>query len=414
MYYNNIHVGTCVCYQPLPLFSGLGAANKMEASPTLEEDRLSYCLELHDQPYTNRLDRALLEPRSISAQLEAVEALSLQVQGVLSNQLKHRIERHDIRVEDDEDGFEFTAELVGLSPSRSLSPVLSEPTTTCTVPTLGDILDSKESNPSLPLITDKVITRNRAPLKQTWSLDTWKKFSTPIGGNTRRGSCGPSMADKYRLSFVDISDSSSSEEEYTKRSDSVYPILDPTILRTIDRGPSCESKHGKKCDKPTHEWDKVDTDSESIPGQLQTAGQLADLQYDDEEIGRKHNKSLPSATFILNSISHNTMSQNQNASLLQNYNKRYSRMSENSCLEYDDEDLNYLVPSSNSATNKSASSKSRQSEFISTEDNKDKTSTIVQNKTKCVDHTSFSPLHTMSISQLQNIVQLLEAKLQGT
>ena len=368
----------------------MGTEQKMEDSPTLEEERLSYCLELHDQPRTianrSQLDRALLEPRSISAQLEAVEALSLQVQNVLSKKLNHVAGGPDI---EDEDGFEFTAELAGLSPSRSLSPVLSEPITT--VPTLENILDLKESN-----------AKHRAPLKQTRSLDTWKKFSMPIESSTRRGSCGPSMADKYRLSFVDISDSStSSDDEYTKKSDKVHPILDPS---TMDQGaPACGSKPvdtSRKSDRPTREWSKIDTHPNPIAGQ-KTARQSADLQH--EEIGGQHNKQNPPATFILN--------QNVN---YQTHNERYSRTSEHSGLEYDDEDLNYMVPTSNSATTKSSTSKKRPTNSISNE-NKEKTrvNTIVQNKTKSVDHMSFSPLYTMSISQLQNIVQLLETKLQG-
>ena len=59
----------------------------LASSPTLGEDS---CLQLHGGIYDatpSDLDRALLEPRSTSAQLDAVEALARQVEGLLSRRL---------------------------------------------------------------------------------------------------------------------------------------------------------------------------------------------------------------------------------------------------------------------------------------------------------------------------------------
>ena len=62
-----------------------------------------------------RLNRALLEPGSTSAQLEAVEELARQAEGILARRLdRHQGNQH----RDEEDGFEFTADFPR-SPSMS-------------------------------------------------------------------------------------------------------------------------------------------------------------------------------------------------------------------------------------------------------------------------------------------------------
>ena len=368
--------------QPLPIFNGLG--KKLMASSTLEEDGVTYCLQqyggIHDKTSEHNVDYEL----DRSAQLDAVEALSQQVQGVLSQRLsRHRGER-DV---EEEDGFEFTAELTGFSPPRSVSSVLHKPTPP--IPGLGTATTHPPSS-------HEVNKRNKSLLQHARSLNACQNYNE---NGTKQGA---SFAEKYRLSFVDFSDSSSEEEnECTKRS---YPLSEPiTVSRDNVELPG--KRRSGKYDRVVHTMEndqvlKVDPE--------QSIGECAGLQC----IAPVHNHCslVPPANYSL--ILTMPLHQHCNNSNI---------VVDSSCLEYDDEGLKLLIPTSNGGHAKTNSqTNGHETSVLYTESTKTETiengGDTVQKGNKairCIDHASFSPLYMMSVSQLQNIIKLLETKLQG-
>ena len=337
----------------------------MTASLTPEEDtlELAYCLKMHERP-PSILDRALLEPGSTSAQLEA---LSRQVQSVLSLRLKPK--QSSIEEQENEDGFELTVELAGLSRARSLSPALSD----STQPQLEMMQPKLEPSKGL----DK---RRKAVIKQSKSLDAYQKYPTTVSGSMRRSSVGASSrstcssSDKYRLSFVDIYDSSSDEQEHAdclNRPVSLNTVsdMDPTTFNSINQDHVSNEEFGSgKADVKRNETvgkceSEATTHTEFESVQNMSIGQHSDIQYDDDEIVQYHNR--PNKRTLCNSGSNSPGKK---------------------------------VESTMATTKKDA---------------KENNTTVQSKVLRSVDHASFSPLYTMSVDHLQYILQLLETKLQS-
>ena len=300
--------------------------NKMEADQRADSGFSDAELQgstVEPVPASNQLDRALLKPRSTAAQLAVVEALSRQVQCVLSKQ----------RAPPDEDnGYEFMAESAGISPSRS-------------VLLTGLQLRASSTEESPPPVHSK--------------RKTLLELARQSPGNSGYHSARASMSDKYRLSFVDVS-GSSSEEETLPQPPIVWQDMQPLAICNQDRvGESVFRERNNERQKVV-ESQLLSVELDSLQG--------ADLQYDDEGI------SLHKYTFVPTSISPHPLS----------HEPTYPASA---------------VPNHTSPTPESS-----------------RVASGVQSKAPAVqriDHTSFSPLYTMSILQLTHTVKLLEMKLQG-
>ena len=393
----------------------------LASSPTLEEDS---CLQLHGGIYDatpSDLDRALLEPRSTSAQLDAVEALARQVEGLLSRRLD-QYRPNQRREEEDDDGFEFTAELTGFS----LSPVVSDSN-----------FESKEQTVfglKTDYLTPDRVRRKKTALRPTKSLDAYQKY--PRAASSIKLSSVGATADKYRLSFVGLSDSSEEQEESgylrlanagTDTARHAGSVTGSGVSRVEENLISeAELKCGKVVDHCVR--NRESEDAHLLPGGLESAqnsiGQFADLQYDDEDIAptHSHNRLMPNSS---NASVHSSVTQQQTA-VFRNYNETHHKTvvpAEHDLL-YEDEDMElFIPPSKNSLTPTKTATPSHSSQTTSPGKRSTGRSAVVENITTvqnnypqsatCVDHASFSPLYKMTVIQLQYSVQLLETKLQG-
>ena len=311
----------------------------LSGSPTLEEDSLSYCLELHGgilEPGRSQLDRALLEPRSAAAQLAAVECLSLQVQRVLSKRQQRPLE--------DDDGYELSPEWTGFSPSRSVSPALSDPTTFPILRT-GDLKGSD------------LHSRRQTVLE----------LVRPLELCSSNGSVKGSTADKYRLSFVEVSDSSSDDDNQNTLMSNVWQKMDEPQSRDraeetmVRERVSARLPEPEKITKTQFAWRPTSSG--------------ADLQYDDDDVFGPY-IIPPSAPLS-----------GPNPSILDQYS------------------LPHHNPETKEVKHKDSNKPSNRVSL---------TARTTGAAVKSIDHASFSPLYTMSIPQLQHTVQLLETKLQGS
>ena len=299
----------------------------LSGSPTLEEDSLSYCLELHGgilEPGRCQLDRALLEPRSAAAQLAAVESLALHVQEVLSKRRQRPLE--------EDAGYEFSPEWTGFSPSRSVSPALSDP-----ILRTGDLK-----------VSDLHSRRQ-----------TILELLRPQESCSSNGSVKGSTADKYRLSFVEVSDSSSDNDDQNSSRSMWQKMDEPLVLQSRDRAEetmvrervNARLPEPEKITKPQFAW------GPTSPG---------DLQYDDDEVFGPNPSILDQY-----SLPHHTRPNPETKEVKQkDSNKPSNRVS-------------HAAKTTGAAV-------------------------------KSIDHASFSPLYTMSIPQLKHTVQLLETKLKGS
>jgi hypothetical protein len=402
------------------------------SSPTLEEDSLSYCLEMHGgiddhkEAPTNQLDRALLEPWSTAAQLGAVEALSRQVQGLLSRRLaKGRQKTANDAREDDDDGFEFTDELAGLTPSllSYVSPDSSEP-----------------AQHNLPFVADRNVkssdfnARTKTLLQLTKPLEEYQRDSS-----SRFSSVG---ANKYRLSFVDISDSGSEEEDRwsVSRSGGVWHNIEPPTENGAERAEESEEElvgFGKSGVAVGKSGNQTFVGLESMRSVFE--GQCGDLQYDDEEISRETHTPTPTSNSLSQptaySHSHTNGSSHPTLNLCtipHHYINTNHRTPERNSLGYGGNeglDLSLVtLPGTPmkkvSGTTSSFTDKGPRKEPVKGDltkaittvvPSKESRTTTQQSKpqgVRCMDHASFSPLYTMSVTQLEHIVRLLETKLQ--
>ena len=366
-------------------------------------------------------DRALLEPRSTSAQLDAVEALARQVERVLS---RRSPQQPPIRLlwEGEE---EFTTELADLSRSRSLSPVQLEPT-------VQPVFETKHPSPS------GEAKRKKTALKQAKSLDAYQKYPTATS-SLRRGSVG---AEKYRLSFVDLSDSSNEEEDggclrlvktdcsggHHSESITTSGVAGEKELNLGKTEVNCDEV---VCNEETSESGY--TELESV--QNLSIGQFSDLHYDDEEIAQStHNRNHNTQPDI--NPHKNVMTPKQTGVLSHHHthnNKthQHCKTLETNGLMYEDENFDLLIPPSKITPTKTNSRAPHNSSLINSprkkctgtdsrpvvtarENTTTGTATQMRHQSVlCMDHASFSPLYAMSITQLQYTVQLLETKLQG-
>ena len=399
-------------------------------SPSVEEDD---CQELDATPRTH--GGPAVENCSIpegGSQGEAseridVEALAREVELLLSQTKKQR----EVRREED-DQFEYAAEHRLLSGEHSPeSP--EEP--------------DRERRPermSGSSFRDKGDTRPRSLLdyQQYWR----------VGSERTRQS---KTADKYRLSFVELSDSSEGEEEDVHKNSSYHAL--PAVKRTpvlpqTERSDITSSK-GQRQSLPVELLSTHDSSLE----------QLADMQYDDEEMdtlvppGALDNAGLRLSSSLIPKWSLPNVRETTVAIPSRQSNRHYPL--QGSTLMYDDEDLDFLLPSaedlrtgattipqpytpsvSSESPKKTLSTlsyhSSQQSSVVTTKQN----SIASRGTSSCdsggignatpsrmapvrvvptqrgiptLDHSS-SPLHKMSTAQLQYMVQLLEAKLQGT
>ena len=366
-------------------------------------------------------DRALLEPRSTSAQLDAVEALARQVEYVLS---RRSTQQHPIRLLWEEEE-EFTADLAGLSQSSSLSPVQSEPT-------VQPVFQKEHPMPS------GEVKRKKTALKQAKSLDAYQKYPTATS-SWRRGSVGTITADKYRLSFVDLSDSSNEDEDggcldsVKTESSGVYrsESIEVTNKKELNLG-----KIDIKNDEVVSNEESTCTESENTElesVQNLSIGRFSDLHYDDEEIAQStHNRNLnrcPDITSCDNIPPTHVLSHHHT----HNKTHQHSKTLETTGLMYEDEDFDPMTPPfKNTPTKLKTDSKAphisalmnspakvcskTDSRPVVTARESTTTSTDPQKKHQsimCMDHASFSPLYAMSVTQLQYTVRLLETKLQG-
>ena len=368
-------------------------------------------------------DRALLEPRSTSAQLDAVEALARQVEYVLS---RRSTQQQPIRLLLEEEE-EFTADLAGLSQSSSLSPVQSEPT-------VQSVFQKKHQSPSAEM------KRKKTALKQAKSLDAYQKYPTATS-SWRRGSLGAITTEKYRLSFVDLSDSSSEEE-------------DGVCLKTDSSGAYCsesikingvaskkEPNLGKtdpevKNDEVVGNEEKTCTESENTElesVQNLSIGQFSDLHYDDEEIAQSTHNHSPNTHHYTTSCDNMPPTHVFSHHHTRNRTHQHSKTLETTGLMYEDEDFDLVKPPfKNTPTKLKTDSKAphisslinspakvctgTDSRSVITARENTNTGTDVQmrhHSVTCMDHASFSPLYAMSVTQLQYTVRLLETKLQG-
>ena len=435
--------------------------------PHMEEDSLGYCLELHGgiyEPAATDVDRAgaTLDRRneqertcgSTRAQLDTMAALARQLQ-VEGQRREHLF--NEIREDDNDDASEFTS----LSRSRSLSPAKSESSdqTDCTC---------------------SYSSRGRNAVKQrTRALSEYQKYQSATAGGggsvqIRKNEGAP--ADKYRLSFVELSYSSEEElhtesnpthqsNSVTVDSDSVHVAtkVEATVYeKRLDLGEFHHSSERSREEKLLPE-----VELESLQNLSVAPSQFADLQYDDEEIAPPHHHGYSRYSLESNFHSKPTtffpMVRGKNATFLSHHTPGGSRtrhLSLSDDFMYEDEDLELLIPSSENTPTKvtptSTASGTRShtkkplkrsatvhtTHWDSTDDvvkAKENTATITHDngpspqrssevsKTEpvasmrsgkekqgatYVDHTS-SPLYKMSVTQLQYIVQLLETKLQG-
>ena len=319
--------------------------------------------------------------------------------------LAHGPNQEQLEWEEDEDGFEYTAELAGLSRHRSLSPIPTDST-----------------QPLAMQAASGADARRKTVLKQTRSLDTYQMYPTAVSSTTRRGSVGASTAaDMYRLSFVDISDSSNEEEEsgYMSRPVSIHTVfpIDPATggNNSTEEDDASEERLwlGKKGTDSSREClvgarsreeGNRDTDPhspESIPNV--SIGQCSDLQYDDEGFTQP----------ILNHNRPNTPNQGRNTAAATNPSAAKGHQNTDECRHVSEP---LLPPTKHKHTE--IDSTHPQTKNPMTKDDKSSTNTAkevntVQSKVVSMDHASFSPLYNMSVSHLNHTVQLLETKLQG-
>ena len=438
--------------------------------PHMEEDSLGYCLELHGgiyEPAATDVDRgATLDRRnqqertcgSTRAQLDTMAALARQLQ-VEGQRREHLF--NEIREDDNDDVFEYTSEFTSLSRSRSLSPAKSESSdqTDCTC---------------------SYSSRGRNAVKQrTRALIEYQKYqsATAGGGDSvqiRKNEGAP--ADKYRLSFVELSDSSD-EEELHSESNPIHQSNSVTV-DSVHMATKVEATvHEQRLDLGEFHYSSErspetkllpEVELESLQNLSVAPSQFADLQYDDEEIAplQYHGYSRYSleSNFHSKPTTFFPMVRGKNTTFLSHHTPGGSRtrhLSLSDDFMYEDEDLELLIPSSENTPTKATPTstasgtrshtkkplkrsatvhtthwdstadvvKAKENTAIITHDNGPSTqrsselSTTEpvastrsgkekQGATTYVDHTS-SPLYKMSVTQLQYIVQLLETKLQG-
>lgn len=392
-------------------------------SPTLEEDD---CQELNATPrphggpaVANWSMPGGGNGRETSARID-VETLAREVEDLLSQSRKQR----EIRKEED-DQFEYATEHGLLSRELSLeSP--EQP--------------NGETRPErTPPGREKGVTRPRtvSDYQQYWRVGVDRTRQTKT-------------ADKYRLSFVELSDSSEGEEEEV-HTDSSHPSLSAVKRATVV--PLAE-KNGITSNK---DITSSKGPRQSLPVELlslhdSSFEQLADMQYDDEGMDVLTPPDYAglrlSSTLMSNSSLPNTST---NVPSHQSY--RHHPLPGSSTLMYDDEDLDFLLPSAEELSAVTTAISKSHTLSVSSESPKktlsyhsSQQSTVVTPKVdsessrgksahgssdvsdagphhaaprrvvptqRVVDHSS-SPLHKMSTAQLQYMVQLLETKLQGT
>lgn len=372
-------------------------------SPTEVEDSFTRRLQIQKGLRGQtpcHLNRALLEPGSTSAQLEAVEELARQAEGILARRLdRHQTNQH----RDEEDGFEFTAELAGFPRSPTVS---SEQQVLETVDWKTDPDRS---------------TKQKTALKSTKSLDVYQKYSS-ASSSMRRYSVGASTADKYRLSYVDISDSDEEESGCLKPVSTIDLVCHSesnTTNRGVDNDLVTEnelhfSRTGHQCRETVHhpkvarEGPRLLPSVEVVSLENLSGGQLADLQYDDDELPHTQNPMVHKQTAVFphgHSCNHKPITTD--------------------VLMSADEDMELLVPFSNTKATKTESETCKKATqdknhgkrpieaHSSSTAVRVKENAPVKQSTVCMDHAAFSPLYNMTLTQLQYVIQLLEAKLQG-
>lgn len=379
--------------------------NKMDSdsglpdSPIEAEDSFTRRLQAQKGPRgqtPSHLNRALLEPGSTSAQLEAVEELARQAEGILARRLdRHQTNQH----RDEEDGFEFTAELADFPRSPS---VFSEQQ-------VSETVDFKT-------YPDRLAEQKTA-LKSTKSLDVYQKYSS-ASSSMRRYSVGASTAEKYRLSYVDISDSDEEESGCLKPVSTIDPVCHSEST-TLDRGVENDlvtenELHFNRCRDVVH-YLKVANEGPRLLRSVEvasvenlSAGQLADLQYDDDELAHTQSPIIHKQTAVFprchsckethhKPIGNNVlMSADVKMELLAPFPNTTATKSDSETWKKVTQDKNHgKRPNSSSAAVRA------------------KENAPVKQSTVCMDHAAFSPLYNMTATQLQYVIQLLEAKLQG-
>lgn len=395
-------------------------------SPTVEEDdcqELDATLRTHGEPAVanwsvpeggNRID---------------VEELAREVETLLSQTRKQREVRRE-----DEDQFEYAAEHGLLSSEHSPeSPDSPEQPHRETHPQRTSGSSHREKGDTRP--------RSLSDYQQYWR----------IGSDRTRQS---NTADKYRLSFVELSDSSEGEEEVHRSSShhTLPAVKGATVLPLAEKGGVFSNK-GQRKSPPVALFSTHDSSLE----------QLADMQYDDEEMDTLiQPRALDYAGLRLSShlTPRRTLPDMREPTIAapSHQNSRHYPL-QGSTLMYDDEDLDFLLPSAED-TPTGATGISRPHTLSVPSESPKKTlstlsyhssqqSTVVAIKQKSIashgkssrnaggisnttsshmapmrvvpaerviptlDHSS-SPLLKMSTAQLQYMVQLLETKLQGT
>lgn len=294
----------------------------LSASPTLTEDSLVYCLELQGGilESVHQLDRALLEPRSAPPEMTAVEPQGIPFE-------RPQLPFHG---DDDDWSLEWTD---GLSPSRSVSPSLSD-----SQPTAFHLLRAAHLRDS------DLRSRRQTALERI----------KPLESNGRYGTLKADVADKYRLSFVDISDSSSDDEKFSQIAPMLLNAWQKIDTFTVQKQDTAEEAVVRNSSYSGKNVTSPDTQLE------------ADLQYDDREISGAYNyHDIPTPHSLVQSTA---LDQRLPSATAFNPERKLVK--------------DVVPPTTGRAP-----------------------------AVKSMDHASFSPLYTMSIPQLKHTVQLLETKL---
>jgi len=215
-------------------------------SPSVEEDdcqELDATLRAHGGPAVENCSIPEGGSQGEASERIDVEALAREVELLLSRTKKQR----EVRREED-DQFEYAAEHRLLSGEHS--------------PESPEELD-RETHPERTSGRDKGDTRPR-------SLSDYQQYWRVGSERTRQNK----TADKYRLSFVELSDSSEGEEEDVHKNSSyrTLPAVKRTPVLPQTEGGGITSNKGQRQSLPVELLSTHDSSLE----------QLADMQYDDD------------------------------------------------------------------------------------------------------------------------------------
>ena len=401
-------------------------------SPTLEEDDLNYSPKSDATASANRIHTVCVD--------SSQDGFASKGSGPSSTEVSPRKHYHEVT--EKEDDVEHTIKYSALLSGGLFPQVNSEQESN--VELLPATADSPNTAEHTSAEREDDRLRSVSEYSRSWS----------VGSNRTKQT---KNANKYRLSFVELSDSSEEESEKDNYHTSIASIaaLESTVIPLPQRRHSTSSKGPLSCGLPVKSSSQV----QEPPFQ-----QVSELWYDDEEMDAliENRKGLLGATGLHSGmcfVSPKLSAQpRERAMTFPSHKKTTQSPAKSSCtLEWEkDEDLEFELPSAHTRTN-TTSSKSRHYSLPSVSPHvKSKSiisdcfsqqSTVVKMKgtnsksyathngqhtqhshesskldsngraqqtgmVSKLDHSS-SPLHRMSTAQLQYMIQLLETKLQG-